>query len=102
MRKERLKDEMNRRGLNAEVLGELTGISERNIWRILSGAGNTSDDTVVRIATALEVSADYLLGLSDDPMPLIRLDNITNEERAVLAAMRRGDDKTAIRIIASR
>lgn len=102
MRKDRLKDEMNRKSLNAEALAELIGRSERNIWRILSGEGNTTDDTVVQIATALEVSADYLLGLSDDPTPQLRLDNITNEEKAVLAAMRRGDDKAAIRIIASR
>lgn len=102
MRKDRLKEMMIRRNHNAESLAELIGRSERNIWRILSGEGNTTDDTVVQIAQALEVSADYLLGLSDEPSPNIRLDNMTEDERAVVAAMRRGDDKAAIKILVSR
>ena len=102
MRKDRLKEMMAKRNHNAESLAELIGRSERNIWRILSGEGNTTDDTVIQIAQALEVSADYLLGLSDDPSPHIRLDNMSDEERAVVAAMRRGDDKAAMNIILNR
>ena len=102
MRKDRLKEMMVRRNHNAESLAELIGRSERNIWRILSGEGNTTDDTVIQIAQALDVSADYLLGLSDDPHPYMRLDNMTDDERAVVAAMRRGDDKTVMKILASR
>jgi transcriptional regulator with XRE-family HTH domain len=102
MRKDRLKQIMVDKGHNAESLAEVIGRSERSIWRILSEGGNTSDETVALIASALEVSADYLLGLSDEPSPNMRLDNITTEERAVIAALRRGDDKGAIRIIVSR
>lgn len=102
MRKDRLKEIMVRRGHNAESLAEVIGRSERSIWRILSEGGNTSDETVALIAQALEVSSDYLLGLSDDPSPHMRLDNMSDDERAVVAAMRRGDDKAILRIIASR
>ncbi len=102
MRKERLKEIMAKKGHNAESLAEMIGRSERSIWRILSEGGNTSDETVALIAQALEVSSDYLLGLSDDPSPHMRLDNMTEDERAVVAAMRRGDEKTAIRILVSR
>lgn len=102
MRKERLKEIMTKKGHNAASLAEMIGRSERSIWRILSEGGNTSDETVALIAQAMEVSSDYLLGLSDDPSPHMRLDNMSDEERAVVAAMRRGDDKAVMKIIANR
>lgn len=102
MRKDRLKELMEKRDHNPASLAELIGRSERSIWRILSEGGNTSDETVVLLAQALEVSSDYLLGLSNDPNPTIRIDNMSEEEIKVLTAMRRGDDKAAIRILASR
>lgn len=102
MNVERLQLAMKKRGHNAASLAELINRSDRTIRYILAKDGNTSDDTVVAIAQALEVSADYLLGLSDDPTPNIRVDNLTEDEKAVLKAMRRGDDKEAIKIIASR
>lgn len=102
MRIDRLQHIMKERGHNATSLAEAIGRADRTIRRILAEDGNTSDDTVVAIAQALEVSADYLLGLSDDPTPQMRLDNLTEDERAVLKAMRKGNDKEAIKIIASR
>lgn len=101
MRKDRLKELMAKKDHNPASLAELIGRSERSIWRILSEGGNTSDETVVLLAQALEVSSDYLLGLSDDPSPNIRIDNMTEQERAVLAALRRDDNMGAIRIIAA-
>jgi transcriptional regulator with XRE-family HTH domain len=74
--------------LNMEILGkrivaarEQIGWSQRELVRI-SGVGQNNlsvleqgkkpgvrADTVVRLAEALGVSADYLLGLTDDPTP---------------------------------
>ncbi len=54
------------------------------------------------IARALNVSADYLLGISDDATPYLRIDNMSDDERAVVAAMRKGDDKTIMKILANR
>lgn len=102
MNVERLQLAMKKRGHNVASLAELINRSDRTIRYILARDGNTSDDTVVAIAQALEVSADYLLGLSDDPTPNIRVDNLTEDEKAILKALRRGDDKEAIKIIASR
>lgn len=102
MRIDRLQLVMKQKGHNASSLAEAIGRSDRTIRYILAKDGNTSDDTVVAIAQALDVSADYLLGLSDNPTPQLRVDNLTEDERAVLQALRRGDDKEAIKIIASR
>lgn len=102
MRIDRLQQVMTNRGHNAASLAEVIGRAERTIRRILAEDGNTSDDTVYLIAQALGVSSDYLLGLSDDPTPQMRVDNLSEVERSVLNAMRRGDDKEAIKIIASR
>lgn len=97
----RLKEIMQQRRKNSTELADIIGISERNMRRIVAG-GTTSDESVAALARALDVSADYLLGLSDDPSPHMRIDNMSDEERAVVAAMRRGDDKAAMKIIASR
>lgn len=102
MRKDRLKAMIEKRGHNPQSLSEMTGISERTIWRIMAEGKGTTDETILALAQALEVSSDYLLGISDDPTPYMKIDNLTEIEKRVLAALRRGDDKGAIVIIASR
>ena len=44
-------------------------------------------DTVNQLAKVLKTTSDYLLGLSDDPIPL------TDDERELIFAFRRGDMK---------
>lgn len=97
----RLKEIMHKRGKNSTELAAIIGISERNMRRIVAG-GSTSDESITAIAKALEVSADWLLGISDDPSSHMRLDNMNEDEKAVVAAMRRGDDKTVMKILANR
>lgn len=100
MRKERLKEVMRKKQHNAASLAELSGIAERTIWRLLQDDKGTTDETAAKIAIALEVSTDYLLGISDDPAPALRVDNLTDQERAVLSALRRGEPLEAIALIA--
>ena len=53
-----------------QQLGELAKINYTTISRIESGeAKQVYADTVRDLAEALGVSADYLLGLTDDPTP---------------------------------
>jgi len=101
MRVDRLQQLMKKQGHNSASLAEAIGRSDRTIRYILSRDGNTSDDTVIAISQALSVSADYLLGLSDDPTPHLRIDNMSDDERKVVAAMRRGEKLEAIRVIAN-
>lgn len=102
MRKDRLKGLLERSGHNSTSLAEILGVSERQIRRWVNGESDPSGELVASIARALNTSTDYLLGLSDDPSPQMRIDNMTDEERAVVAAMRRGDDKAVMKIIANR
>jgi transcriptional regulator with XRE-family HTH domain len=101
MRKHRLREVMERSGHNPASLAELIGSSERNIWRLLNEDAHTSDETVMAIAMNLEVSTDYLLGLTDDPTPYVRIDNLSDTEKQVLAALRSGKKLKAIAIIAA-
>jgi len=56
-----------------QQLGHLAKINYTTISRIESGeAKQVYADTVRDLAEALGVSADYLLGLADDPHPLQR------------------------------
>jgi len=100
MRIERLKAARVKSGHTQESLAELLETDKRAISRWESGTFTPNTETLIRIAQILNVSSDYLLGLSDDPTPHMRVDNLTDEEREVLIAIRRGERMKAIRIIA--
>ena len=102
MRKDRLQECRVKAGYTQESLATELGIEKKQISRWETGSTIPGADRLAQIATLLNVSTDYILGLSDDPTPRMRVDNLSDEERAVLSAMRRGDDKSAIRIIVSR
>jgi len=66
--KERLKGLRKTIGLTQKQLGEKAGIPHNTISRIeLGETEDTSTKTLTAIARALNVSADYLLGLKDEP-----------------------------------
>lgn len=101
MRADRLKTIRVRNGYTQETLAEEIGTDKKQVSRWEGGVFTPNTETLIKIAQVLNVSADYLLGLSDDPMPQLRIDNMTEEERRVVAAMRRGEKLEAIRVIAN-
>ena len=54
-------------GLSQAQLGEKVGLSHKAISTIESGTRGTSIDKLVELAYVFRVSADYLLGITDDP-----------------------------------
>jgi transcriptional regulator with XRE-family HTH domain len=102
MRKERLQSFRVKRGYTQETLAAALQTDKRQITRWENGESIPGGEKLSQISRILNISTDYLLGLSDDPTPQVRVDNLTEEERAVLRAMRNGDDKEAIKIIANR
>lgn len=99
MRKERLRERIEKSGHNSTTIAEVLGVSDRQVRRWVSGENDPSSEMTAALAKVLNTSSDYLLGLSDDPSPHIKLDNMTEDERAVLAAMRRGDNMAAMKIL---
>ncbi len=54
-------------GLKQKELGEILGLSNKAISTIETGDRKTSIDKLVALAQYFHVSADYLLGITDDP-----------------------------------
>jgi transcriptional regulator with XRE-family HTH domain len=48
-------------------LGEAIGMSSNNVSEIEKGKKTTTSEKIAKICRHYHVSADYLLGLSDDP-----------------------------------
>ncbi len=54
-------------GLKQKELGEILGLSGKAISTIETGDRKTSIDKLAALAQYFHVSADYLLGITDDP-----------------------------------
>lgn len=99
MRGNRLKQLRLELGYTQESLAEMLEIGNRQIWRYENGETEPDGETVAKIARILNVSADYLLGLTDDPTPSGMTSQLSAVERAVIAALRRGEKYEAIKTI---
>lgn len=69
---QRIKALRNQAGETQSQLGELLSITKGRISEIESGNNTTSLDRVALICEHYNVSADYLLGLTDEPKPYKR------------------------------
>jgi len=66
----RLRQARDLRGLSQSELAEIAKIPVATISHFETGVrGSASADNLVKLANALAVSVDYLLGRSDDPTP---------------------------------
>ena len=102
MRKERLKESRLKSHLTQEELAEKLDTDKVQISRWERGEAMPRPESLVDLSRILGVSVDYLLGLSDEPTIRMRFDNLSLEEMAILTALRNGNEKEAIKIIASR
>lgn len=64
---ERIKDLRKSRSVTQKLLASEVGMSERNYQDLEYGRIKPSHDNIIKFAEYFGVSADYLLGLSDDP-----------------------------------
>lgn len=102
MRTDRLKAYRIKRDYTQEQLALELGTDKKQINRWENGESAPSSGRLADLSRVLNVSADYLLGLTENPLPNIQLNNLTEEEIEVLNAMRSGNDKEAMKIIANR
>jgi len=99
MRGDRLKRMRQDKNYTQEDLAEMVGVNLKQIGRHENGETEPDGVIVARYAQALGVSADFLLGISDEPNPDVQISDLTRTERAIIAAFRRGDVIEAARTI---
>jgi len=89
--RDNLKDVMRQRGFTQALLAEKADITEATISRYLAGVHSPKIEYIAKMAAALSVSIDYLLGLSSssipDPPP-------SPEIRTLIAGYERADPHT--------
>jgi len=57
-------------GLSQTKLAQQMGVERNTLWLIETGrTKNPRADIIIALAETLQVSTDYLLGLTDDPRP---------------------------------
>lgn len=66
---QRVREARKRCGETQTELGNFLGIQKGQISEIEKGTASTTVERVAMICEHYQVSADYLLGLSDDPRP---------------------------------
>lgn len=102
LRGERLKEMREKRGLSQTDLSERADVSKRQIGRYEHGKGDPTSDTLARIARALDVSGDYLIGLTDAPRSYVQSTDLTEDEAELIGLFRRGDIESVFRKFAQR
>lgn len=88
-RPERLKYVREQRNLSQSELARQCGFSLGLISKYEFGENDPGGYFIKILAEQLEVSADYLLGITDDPQGHLGDGNMTVEEREILNTFRR-------------
>lgn len=99
-RGERLKHVRESRGMSQEDLGRASDIASVQVYRYENGKAEPTPDLVVKMASALEITTDYLLGLVDKPDGYLVPQELSPDERRLLSAYRRGDLRDAMLVLA--
>jgi transcriptional regulator with XRE-family HTH domain len=89
LRVDRLKTTRERHGWSQRELGRMCGFEETLISKYERGEVDPSSSTIKLIAQNLDVSIDYLLGITDEPHGFHGSGELNEEEKAVLYALRR-------------
>lgn len=84
----RLKKLRNEKGLTQPELADRIGVDTRQIVRYEKEEIEPGSKVLIGLATELETTTDYLLGLIDDPTPRFMDETLTAEERALIVALR--------------
>jgi transcriptional regulator with XRE-family HTH domain len=74
-------------GLTQSTLGELLNQGQSAVSHWETGRRLIEMENVLKLAVALQTTADYLMGLTDDP------DQLSEDERELLRTWRRMDRK---------
>lgn len=101
IRGDRLRAAREAAGLTQSQLSAISGVGIQQIHRYENGKGDASVSGLKRLAAQLRVSADYLLGLSDDPQGYGAL-NLCEDERSLIEAYTVADAGKVVELLAAR
>lgn len=101
-RGDRLRQIREKRGMTQDELGEQLGFGQSQMNKYETGKSEPTPEVITRLATELQVTADYLLGLVEKPDERLRERDLTPDEQRLLTAFRRGDLQQALRILAEK
>ena len=96
---QRLRSMREMRQLSQADLGDRVGVSDKQIYRYEPGMNDPTAEVLLRMSRELECSADYLLGLVDDPKHHATEADLTSDERKILSAYRRNDLRGVLEIL---
>src|SRR5579859_960410 len=89
LRIDRLQEIREKQGISQRTLAKLCHLNYNQIYRYESGNSEPSISNLAVIADKLGVSADYLLGLTDEPHGLAPGADVNPLEREILNIFRR-------------
>lgn len=98
---DRLKEARTSTGHTQSSLAELVGTDAKQVWRWETGKSVPEGETIALLSKMLNVSTDYLLGVSDNPLREAHMSDLSERELEIIMALRRDDLKTAMRAIVS-
>lgn len=84
----RLRQIREKQGISQRELGRVSGLGVNQINRYENGTSTPTIETLKAIASQLNISTDYLLGLSDDPKNDLPSIQIKPDERELLDTYR--------------
>lgn len=76
----RVKAERKRQGLTLEVLSERIGISRNFLWEIEAGRKAPALTTLYNLSISLNVSIDYLMGVTEENRHIISNDTLSERD----------------------
>lgn len=96
----KIKRQREQLGMTQEDLAEKIGVAVLQINRYENEKSEPKADMIKKIAEALHTSADYLLGLTDDPLSYeLKTVELTPKERMAITAWRKHHRFEAIKVI---
>jgi transcriptional regulator with XRE-family HTH domain len=87
-------------GFSQRELEAMSGVSQAAISRYEKYEADIGGDSIVKLCKVFNCSADYLLGMTDDPRPYRDIAELSEAERRLLSAWHAGDLKSVLRVLA--
>lgn len=101
-RRDRLLKILEANKMKQEEFADLLGMAQPQFNRYINDGAEPTGALVVRMATKLNITTDYLFGLSDDPNKVIKPTDLSGEVKEFDDGLSNKDSKTAIDLLSKK